>query len=267
MMPPESLCNPCNAVFTIKNNSNTFPYNYPYIAGHTIYMDLLPTFSRQGLTPATTFVCYLIMVGNTLIKPQVCGLKDYKSYPVIHYLNESTAPCKHPVSVEHINTRKVKTDAGSQFTSNNFCEACAAVDIELSIAALKHQEHNQNAERTWYYLQNIVYAMLVHARLPPKFTCHAIRYACEFSLSFLSRTLPKRQETLLHHMKYSIEINPQHTTPEYLDVPVLQISILLHFQKAMLPRTQQVRKLPEELSLDFLLTIKDGWSSCIDQIY
>ena len=122
MMAPESFCDPCNVVITRKNNKNKFPSTDPNIAGHTVYMDLLPTFSRQGLTPSTTYACYLIMVDKTSRKPQVCGLKDYTSDSVIHSVNEFTSPCNHPVSVEHINIRKVKTDAGSQFTSSNFLE-------------------------------------------------------------------------------------------------------------------------------------------------
>jgi hypothetical protein len=149
-----------------------FPCTDPGIAGHTIYMDLLPTFSRQGLTPATPFACCLTMVDKTSRKPQVCGLKDCTSESIIHSVNEFTAPCNHPVSVEHVNVnvRKIKNDTGTQFTSSNFSEACAAADIELSIAAPKHKEQNHNVERTWYSLQTIADAMLVHARLPPKFT-------------------------------------------------------------------------------------------------
>jgi hypothetical protein len=42
-----------------------------------------------------------------------------------------TAPCNHPVTVEHINIRNIKTDAGTQFTLSNLSEACATTSKKL----------------------------------------------------------------------------------------------------------------------------------------
>jgi hypothetical protein len=169
----ESFWDPCNVVITRKNTRNKFPSTDPQITGHNIYMYMLPTFSYQGLTQSTSFQCYLIMVDRTSRKHHLIGLHDYPSNSVITSINEFTAPCNHTVTVEHINIRKIKTDAGTQFTSSNFREACATANIELSIAAPNQQEQ----ERTWYSLYTIADAMLFHTRIPPKFTYYSICYA------------------------------------------------------------------------------------------
>jgi hypothetical protein len=86
------------------------------------------------------------MVDRTSRKPHLVGLHDYTSDSAITAINECTAPSNHTVTVEHINIRKIETDAGTQFTSSNFHEACATAIIELSIAAPKKQEQNHTAE-------------------------------------------------------------------------------------------------------------------------
>jgi transposase InsO family protein len=48
-----------------------------------------------------------------------------------------------PVTVEHINIIKITTDAGSEFISNSFREACANANIEISIVVPNLQEQNQ----------------------------------------------------------------------------------------------------------------------------
>jgi hypothetical protein len=49
MMAPESLCDPWNVVITRKSATNYVPYTEPQIAGHTIYMDLLPNLHVKAL--------------------------------------------------------------------------------------------------------------------------------------------------------------------------------------------------------------------------
>jgi hypothetical protein len=51
MMAPEYFCDPTDVVITRKNSRNRCLSTDPDIAGHTIYMDLLPTFAGQGITP------------------------------------------------------------------------------------------------------------------------------------------------------------------------------------------------------------------------
>jgi hypothetical protein len=136
---PEPLCDPFNVVITIKKSIHVLPSIESYFVDRTIYMDLLPTFAHQGITPSTTLQCYHIMVDKTSREPHLIGFNDYTSYSVFTTVNELTAPYNHPVTVEHINIRNIKTDAGTHFTSRNLREACANINIELFIAAPTRQ--------------------------------------------------------------------------------------------------------------------------------
>jgi hypothetical protein len=128
-----------------KNTINKFPSTDLHVADHTIYKDFLPTFDRLGLTPSAIFQRYLIMVDKTSRKPHFVGINEYNSDSCIITVNEFTAPCNHPVTVDQISIKKITTDAGTQFTPCNFREACANATIELSIAASKHQEQHHRA--------------------------------------------------------------------------------------------------------------------------
>ena len=43
----------------------------------------------------------------------------------------------------------IKTDAGKQFTSKDFLEGISVCGVQLSLAALDHQEINGQVEVTW----------------------------------------------------------------------------------------------------------------------
>jgi hypothetical protein len=99
---------------------------------------MLPTVTRQGnITPQQMLLIAtcIIMIDKTSRKPQLVGLNDYTSYPVIAAVNELISSFNPILASEHLDIiRKIKTDAGSQVTSSNFREACVNNNIELSIA-------------------------------------------------------------------------------------------------------------------------------------
>jgi hypothetical protein len=118
MLAPESFCDPYNVVITKANGSDILHSIDPHI--HTIYTYLHREFTHQGLTPSTTFQHDLIMVDKTSRHPYLAGLNDYTTYLVITANNEFTVSCRHPVTIEHINTIKINATAGSHFTSKHF---------------------------------------------------------------------------------------------------------------------------------------------------
>ena len=73
----------------------------------------------------------------------------------------------------------LRADAGTNFTSEEFKSWCSANNVELSIAAPKHQEQNAFAERTYQTVCNMAQAMLVHAHLGMGFHSLALSYACK----------------------------------------------------------------------------------------
>ena len=174
-MNPEKFCEPCNIVTTrSKNRGNITPSN-PLQPGHTVYMDLLP--GVPGLTPANKYKCMLWLVDRTSRYAYVVGLPDYTTDSVLTGINQFLAPAAHPIVIEPLDLCKIKADAGSQFTSAEFQKACANARIAVNLAAPKHQEQNNFAERTWQSVKQIADKIMVHARLPPIYTYHAILYA------------------------------------------------------------------------------------------
>ena len=98
-------------------------------------MDLLPPLSPSGLTPATMFKCYLWLVDRYSRYASVYGLPDYTADSVVTSINQFIAPSNHPVLIEPVDLHKIKADAGPQFTSNEFQEACADSRITINLAA------------------------------------------------------------------------------------------------------------------------------------
>jgi hypothetical protein len=119
------------------------------------------------------------MVDKISIKPHIVGLGDYTSESVITIVNAFTAPCNHPVTIEHINIRMIKTVAGTHLSYSTFNEAIANANIELYIAAPNHEVQNHTTERTWYSLQTIADNMLAHARL--KWYANDVCYVLPFN--------------------------------------------------------------------------------------
>ena len=112
------------------------------------------------------------------------GLSNYTSEEVITGINRYMANSSHPLLFEPPDVQKIKADAGSQFTAQEFRDACANSHIALSLAAPKHQEQNHYAERTWQTVNNIADRIMVHARLPPTFKYFAVLYAiCIFNVT------------------------------------------------------------------------------------
>ena len=142
--------------------------------GHTVYMDILPPI--PGLSSSTSFKFLLWLVDRTSRYAFITGLPDCTTESVIDGINKFTAPTSHPVLIE-FDIQKIKADAGSQFTSAAFQQACADSRIAVSLAAPKHQEQNHFAERSWQSVKILTDKIMVHARLPPIFKYHATLYA------------------------------------------------------------------------------------------
>jgi transposase InsO family protein len=73
--------------------------------------------------------------------------------------------------------KRIRSDAGSQFTSEEFSNFCIEAGIRLNLAAPKKQYQNHLAERTWQTISGMARALLIHARLPDTFWYHAVVYA------------------------------------------------------------------------------------------
>ena len=101
----------------------------------------------------------------------------------------------------------LRSDAGTNFTSDDFKAWCRKERIQFTIAGPKHQEQNAFAETTYRTVSRMARAMLVHAHLPIDFYHFALDYAL-----LILRVLPAKnlvdQEgnpittyQLIHHLK------------------------------------------------------------------
>ena len=101
----------------------------------------------------------------------------------------------------------LRSDAGTNFTSDEFSQWCKDEGITLTIAGPKHQEQNAYAETTYKTVSQMARKMLVHAHLPLDFFHFALDYAL-----LILRVLPPKNlmdekgnplttYQVLHHMK------------------------------------------------------------------
>jgi transposase InsO family protein len=105
------------------------------------------------------------------------GLHNKSTKAVTTALQQYQADNKPAETFGFINLEKIRTDAGSQFTSSEFADYCREQGVHLSLAAPKNQYQNHLAERTWQTTSTMARALLVHARLPNVFWYHALRAA------------------------------------------------------------------------------------------
>jgi hypothetical protein len=70
----------------------------------------------------------------------------------------------------------IHTDAGSQFTSDEFCQYCHDKIIHLVLAAPKKQYQNHLAEWSWQTISPMAHSLVAHAQLPDTFWYHALQY-------------------------------------------------------------------------------------------
>ncbi len=73
---------------------------------------------------------------------------------------------------------EIKSDAGTELTSQEYEQFCADKRVAVSFAPSKHQEGNHFAERTWQSQRKLVQCMLVPTRLPDMYLYHALLHAC-----------------------------------------------------------------------------------------
>ena len=176
-MATEEECVTCQ-ISTIKAaDKNKMPHTPMTKPRQTIFMDILHLQSGSHLTPDSTFAFLLIMVDAYSRFTKIYGLDDKTTASVIKTIRQYTADCGSVDEFGYIDIEKIRSDAGTQFTSKEFQGFCRDERINLSLAAPKKQAQNHFAERTWQTVNNMARSMIVHARLPDSFLYHAIRYA------------------------------------------------------------------------------------------
>ena len=92
------------------------------------------------------------------------GITNTSSKEVINAVLSWMATTQSNDAKLHLDTlKKVRTDAGSGFTSKEFQDMCNLRGIRFSFAAPRHQETNGLAERSWRSIRDLAFAMMNHA--------------------------------------------------------------------------------------------------------
>jgi len=176
-MSTETGCLSCG-IATIKasahNKDHHTAASHP---GEYVFLDILHPITHTGLTTKTSYAFYLIIVDAYSRYCTIHGLPDKISSAVIQALVQYQADHKPANEYGFVNLARVRSNAGSQFTSEEFAEHCRQAGIALTLAAPKKQYQNHLAEWTWQTISSMTRSLLVHARLPDNFWFHGLQYA------------------------------------------------------------------------------------------
>jgi transposase InsO family protein len=179
LMSTEVGCLDCGIATIRASARNKHPHTAATRAGEHLFLDIQYAVLPQGLTRATTFPNYLLIVDGYSRYTRLYGLHDKSSATVIEALKKFQAKHSCLKDINHLDTVKIRADAGTEFDSNLFSRHCINAGIKLVLAAPKKQYQNHLAERTWQTVCNIARSLLVHARLPDTFWFQAICYAAQ----------------------------------------------------------------------------------------
>jgi hypothetical protein len=95
MMAPVPFCDQYNIVVIRKKVINKFPYTNQHIAGHTMYINMLPIFEPQGITSQPVFIATSFWLTRPQERPQerpqLIDLHNYTSASVSAVVNEFTS--------------------------------------------------------------------------------------------------------------------------------------------------------------------------------
>jgi len=186
-MSPETGCLSCGIATARSAACNTEHHSGASRPGKYIFLDIEHPITTAGLTTATTYPFYLIVVDAYSRYVHFYGLPNKSTKAVATALQQYQADNKPAETFGFISLEKIRADAGTQFTSSKFANHCRAQGIHLSLAAPKKQYQNHLTERTWQTTSTMARALLVHACLPDIFWYHALMYA-----SYIFNVLPVR---------------------------------------------------------------------------
>jgi len=176
-MASELGCLDCGIATIRASARNKQPHTAATRAGKHLFLNVLYAVSPYGLTHATMFPNYLLIVDTYLRHSKIYGLAHKSSSYVIGALKKFQADYSFLHELGHLKTEKIRAESGGEFDSSLFTEHCIKEGIKPVLAAPKKQCQNHLAERTWQTILSIACSLLVHACLPDTFWYQALCYA------------------------------------------------------------------------------------------
>ncbi len=155
LMSSETGCLDCGIATIRATARNKHPHTAATRAGEHLFLDIQYAVLPQGLTRATTFPNYLLIVDGYSRYTALYGLLNKSSATVIDALKKYQAEHSSLKGLGHLDTTKIRADAGTEFDSSLFSQHCIDSGIRLMLAAPKKQYQNHLAEQTWQTVYNI----------------------------------------------------------------------------------------------------------------
>ena len=195
---PETICETCQITKARLANRSKNPPDYPTAPGVMIYIDIITNPFSKGLTKQSHFTSYLLIVDAYSHLPVLLGMNAISSEEVFRCIMIFRTMFRPSIDDGDINAdmnaynlRGIRTDAGSQLTSQELCDLCLKEKISVSFAAPKHQEMNGLCERTWQSIRNIAFSFMNYARVGNEYGDFALEHAWKVYSVIPVKTLQK----------------------------------------------------------------------------
>lgn len=137
LMPLEVGCLDCSIATIRASARNKQPHTAATWAGEHLFLYVQYAVCPHGLTYATTFPNYLLIVDAYSRYSKLYGIPHKSSSKVIVALKKFQVEHSFLREFGHLDTEKIRADAGSEFDSALFAQHCIDEGIRLTLAAQK----------------------------------------------------------------------------------------------------------------------------------
>jgi hypothetical protein len=135
LMSSEVGCLDCSIATIRASARNKQPHTATTRPGEHLFLDIQYAVCPHGLTHVTTFPNYLLIVDAYLRYSKLYGLPHKSSSEVIIALKKFQAEHSFLRELWHLDTEKIRADAGGEFDAALFAQHCLDKGIRLMLAA------------------------------------------------------------------------------------------------------------------------------------